>query len=495
VLVLFGSCTTLLGAQDPIEIFVTPDGSVEGGRDAAADADAGDLPSYRSGSRLRARLVKADGVALFVGWHDQGPNDVDCSYGIADDGRMRCLPQGQDVSSLQGYFADPNCTMPIGVPSGCAPPRFVVGTVGMGATTTCDSSVWRMGTAMPPAGMIFQNFGGQPCVIASMQPSTVYPLTQIPAAQFVAATTTRRTRGSGLAMEWLEGEDGSLEASGLFDTKRNARCGPNALGSPDFGSLFPGRCVPNDVAWIIDLYSDPSCTMPAAWGVPASACMPAPTAVIDAPGQGSPWNGMGCSPPAPSLAEIGPPITSTIYGNNTGGSACAPTGIGSSAAFAVGAPIAPDALPALLPGDQGTGRIRLRTLTTAGGVPLFARTLFDSQLGAECAPTAVPDGTLRCVPSYPYVDLVYADPACTMALEQTTSGCTAPTHAQASNCTGSCSSCAEQVYQVGARQNVTTTYTSYGGSCTPQPASSSSDFYAAAPVPPSGFEPVQPVTE
>jgi hypothetical protein len=482
-----------------MEVFSSPDASVEGGPDSSVDADAdgGDLPSYRSGSRLRARLVEADGVALFVGWHDKGPNDVDCGFALADDGRMRCLPTGSDATSFDGYFADPNCTMPIALPTspgGCTPARFVVGTVGSGTTATCDWSVWGMGAAMPPAGMVFQSSGGQPCTIVSPQPSTVYPLTLIPAAQFVAATKTRRPRGSGLAMDWLQGEDGSLQASGLFDTKRNAACGPNASG-PSFGdALFPGRCVPDDLAWILNIYSDPSCTVPVAWGFSGSVCMPAPTAVIDAPGAGSPWNGMGCSPPAPSLAELGPLVTSTVYNSST---MCAPTNIGNASAYAVGAPIAPDSLPALVPGDQGAGRIRLRMLTTEGGVPLFATTLFDSQLGADCAQRLVTDGTLRCVPTYPSLNPVYADPACTMTLEQTMSGCTAPAYVFTGKCTSSCPGCGyeENVYQVGARQNVPTIYTAPAGSCTPQSAPSSSDFYAATPVPPSGFEPVQPVTE
>lgn len=495
--VLSGSCTTLLGAQDPIEVFSTPEGGAEGG-DGAADADAGDLPAYRSGSRLRARLMKADGVALFVGWHDKGPHDVDCAYATADDGHTRCLPTGADVMSFDGYYADANCTVPVALapsPGNCAPQRFVVGTVG--AAGSCATSVWQAGAAMPPPGEVFENFGAGPCTVVSPRPSSVYPLTPIPATQFVAATSTRRSRGSGLAMDWLQGEDGSLQTSGLFDAKRNAACGPNARLPPGIDALFPGRCVPDDLAWIIDIYADPSCSVQAAWGLPATECAPAPTAVIFAPGNGSPSSPMGCSPQAPWLAQIGSPITTMLYGNN--GSTCVPIDNGSATAYAVGARIAPDSLPPLVAQDEGSGRIQLAMLTTEAGVPLFATTLFDSQFGGECAATFTSDGVLRCIPTSPaYFDPVYLDSTCTMALAQIDGGCSPPSLLYTNPPTaGSCYPAygTEAIYQVGALEEPSTTYTNSGGPCTPQPASSGSQFYEASPLPPTEFAPVQPVTE
>jgi hypothetical protein len=482
--VLCGSCTTLIGAQDPVEVFSTSDASAT---DSAADADAGDVPAYRSGSRLRAQLVKADGVALFVGWHDKGPNDVDCSFELADDGRTRCLPGGPDVASLGSYYADAGCTIPaVTATAGCSAPRFAVSQ----ASGMCATTVWSLGAGMPVPAVYQKDPGGSCSSVDSLPPGTVYPIsTPIPAAQFVAAASMRRSRGPDLAVEWLQGDDGSLQASSLFDTKRGASCGQS--------SQFPGRCVPDGLAFIIGDYADPSCSVPAAWAEPPTACVPAPTAVID---EGSPGNPVGCVPPPPTLSELGPMITSTIYGNNGGGMACAPAAIGNAEAFAVGAPIPPAALPALVPRDDGAGRIRLRTLTSSDGESLFATTLFDSQRREECAPAYGADGTLRCIPyqDYPYLGTsYYADAACTVPLEQTMSGCAPPafvyTSAPSSNV---CSPYyAAAVYQVGARQSLSTIYYSTGNGTCMQQSASGFDYYLATPVPPSAFETVQTVTE
>src|SRR5260221_5109584 len=79
-----------------------PDGGaiVGGSDDAATDWDAigGDgasgstAPPWRSGARLRARVLDGgDGAALFKGWTDMQLG-VSCSYRLAADNELRCLP-------------------------------------------------------------------------------------------------------------------------------------------------------------------------------------------------------------------------------------------------------------------------------------------------------------------------------------------------------------------------------------------------------------------
>src|SRR5438132_9924411 len=66
-------------------------GAGEGGSEGSSGSD---LPSYRSGTRLRARLMTAEGgAALFLGWHDVGL-DTDCTFNTAADGKLRCVPSG-----------------------------------------------------------------------------------------------------------------------------------------------------------------------------------------------------------------------------------------------------------------------------------------------------------------------------------------------------------------------------------------------------------------
>ena len=77
--------------------------TTDGGAEASDDA----LPDYRSGTRLRARLLTAEGgSALFTGWHDK-ELDFDCTFGPAEDSKTRCLPR---PGSLNSDFADAACT-------------------------------------------------------------------------------------------------------------------------------------------------------------------------------------------------------------------------------------------------------------------------------------------------------------------------------------------------------------------------------------------------
>ena len=112
----------------------------DGGTDASAEA----LPDYRSGTRLRARLLTAEGgSALFKGWHDKDL-DFDCAFGPAEDSMTRCLPQSRSLND----FADAACANRVVAASpGCVPPKFV------SALGTCSTGapVFRVGAKLAAA--------------------------------------------------------------------------------------------------------------------------------------------------------------------------------------------------------------------------------------------------------------------------------------------------------------------------------------------------------
>lgn len=482
------ACTAILGAQDPIETF----------GDVGAEGGTG-LPPYRSGSRLRARLAEVDGVALFLGWHDRNL-DIDCTFELADDGVTRCLPSGSGLAPIDGYYADSSCSLPVtSVPasSGCPSARLAVGSSSSGS---CEQSVWSVGAPMASGGLVYTRGSSGACGLITSPPANIASLTPMAASAFVGAKPSARTsRGPDLAMRWLVADDGSVQADALFDTVRNVRCGPTIVPGSFFVD-FPGRCAPQDLAWVIDTYVDPACTKLAALSeyTPGTGCQPPPVAVVDDPGTGSPYDTTLCSPPAPWLAEIGPVASSTLYGNNYGGSACtAQTGGGSTLSYQVGARIDIATLPSLAPRDDGSGRVRAHTLTSSVGTPLFASTLFDTQLGATCLPTQGEDAIWRCMPSEAPGTLFYADAGCSAALLQYRHGCAPPELVESTVSLGvACS--AEYgtiIFRTGARETPTTVYSGSPGYCNASAASGEYDYYAATVVDPSTFEAMTLVTE
>ncbi|MFN7131999.1 MAG: hypothetical protein ACK4N5_07945 [Myxococcales bacterium] len=83
-----------------------------------------------SGTRLKARVgVSPDGAKVFLGWHDSARNE-DCSFVLATDNKLRCLPAGRPS---MGRYADANCTEPLADPGaslcgGVGPLPYIVDT-------------------------------------------------------------------------------------------------------------------------------------------------------------------------------------------------------------------------------------------------------------------------------------------------------------------------------------------------------------------------------
>ncbi|HUS29105.1 MAG TPA: hypothetical protein VMZ53_11360 [Kofleriaceae bacterium] len=109
-------------------------------------------------------------------------------------------------------------------------------------------------------------------------------------------------------------------------------------------------------------------------------------------------------------------------------------------------------------------RIQLIHYTNDEGLNYRSSTLYDAQKGAECYPTKLPDGTIRCIVYGGYVDTFYRDTTCTQPIDliQVSTGgasCTpppAPKYARKyiTPTPGSCSY-NTAVYNVGAAYTAT----------------------------------------
>lgn len=120
------------------------------------DASADPAP----GSRLKPKYWLGDDGAkqYMVGsWFDSTRNE-DCSFALAADGKMRCLPQAMDF----GYYSDVGCNTPMIMTQGsCAPPKYGISV--SDADCGFDPSkahVYSVGTAMTPTNIYAKSGAG-----------------------------------------------------------------------------------------------------------------------------------------------------------------------------------------------------------------------------------------------------------------------------------------------------------------------------------------------
>lgn len=175
----------------------SPDGALSGeaSSDSAGLLDAITNPvppasadPYQSGTRLKANYLSGpDGSRQFVGWHDS-LTGVDCEYGTASDGMMRCLPTG---GQLAGY-ADAACTQAVAsVPKGCAAPAFAKQPTppvnGCGPTTLHLYTVSPAAIAMGPSA--YAKIGAAcSAIFGGTANADYYPAVETPPAAYAQAT-------------------------------------------------------------------------------------------------------------------------------------------------------------------------------------------------------------------------------------------------------------------------------------------------------------------
>lgn len=453
--------------------------------DGAPDAGAAARPDFTSGSRLRARVVRADGVSLFLGWHDR-VQDVDCAFAETADGAIRCVPSGPGVTSVGAVYLDAACTTPAISPGRpeCGGLKLVV----QGDRCNRAVSIGRVGTTIMSADPDYYQHPDGSCTTGSGGGTTSLTITgSLPLTAFVAAKKVDVPRGGRLAQTFLEAEDGSAQAYELIDTERKTSC----VARPR-----TDRCVPEAVAWVFGDYTDPSCTTAVAATVAAftAACGKPPSLVLDLPGYGSPWDGKGCGPEGgATFYQVGAPAIGDVYG---GSASCSKLQFTGQEFYALGAPVPAEALPRLIHGSSGAGRIKLRAYADERGTRLVGYTLFDSARGEECEAALAGDGALRCMPApqaFGSISAFYADAACLIPTVTTRPGCAPPQLAETLESLA-CGEARRRIYSVGA-QITSNVYVKQNDTCAAAPLPKDQDVYAASEIAPSAFAPVEKTTE
>jgi hypothetical protein len=352
-----------------------------------------DGTGVRSGDRLRARYLVADGARQFAGFHDR-ERDEDCSFDLRHgQTSARCLP----ASTSGGGFMDAACTVPmfsVGA-LGCELPNAYVHE----ASTECGGGIariWRVGTLQRPTTTYVLDSTGV-CRSTNANPAFVYyaATEEVPLERFVRGAWLEAA-GEGRVLErFLGGDDGSRLSVGAYDRVLDVPCTVSNL----VGQL---ACHPtvSEGGW---LWADDTCTAqvverdPGLFPVCAGPMPPYAALTRAAPGSVCRYER--------TLVELGPRATpaSVYFGQ---GQACEPASSGGRELYEPGAEVPFAELAPAQRVDVGSGRIHTRMLV-ADGARGVDTGLVDRDFEQPCHPRLTRDGVMRCLPTRGFVVRAY----------------------------------------------------------------------------------------
>ncbi len=447
-------------------------GAADGELDAeAAPPTSGSALPWTSGTRLRARVTTVDTARTFAGWHDLMLG-VDCSFAVASDGKIRCLPD--DAAS--SFYDDVNCTSAVGAIASGKSPKYLSEPA---AAFVCGkgTAFYLPGAVYTPASLFqFDGTSCQPAGGTSAGFTYVHLGAQVDPGTFVAATEALEPRGARLSARQYIGSDGSKEDIGMQDTARgSSRCSARDVRDGTYA------CLPDDLAYQEVFFSDAQCQALVGFhpGYAQQVCDRTPTAIQDS------------TPNSPgknySFFEVGAKVTGTIYENN--GASCspyvAPASLGATY-YATGAPIPLSAFAPFTLKNEGTGRVLLSVARTDSGALGAVIGFFDSAKNTTCSVQRAGDGQMRCVSRTLLQVNSFSDDQCSAGIFEVSPG-TAVTPGTLADAQSAVPE-ARSLMQVGAKIAAPTLLWSWNGTtCTPASVLAADDFYTTTTIPPTDF--------
>jgi hypothetical protein len=368
---------------------------------------------FASGSRLKARVWTErgafTGARLFAGWHDTRL-DVDCVFGVAEDGAMRCAPT--DAQIVIG-FDDAACTEALALrdPT-CAPPPAHASVTVHGDACEGVTRAFSIGARRDVPQKLYLTNGVTCTHVTAPSGVEAYEANPLDPGELVAARIDREATTPRLGLEVLVADDGARQARRIVDADR----GPcfSIAGAVGGGA---DRCVPEAVAWAT-YAADAACKVPLAYQVKPSSTCPRADIVVAYAQDGCSVRTRFYAPGADVKIDdvyIGPPPVCTPV-------RAEPDLYKELAVdhvfYGVGDPLDDDALAPLGTAIVGDGRVAILALSDAAGTPLLpprADTMYDRARGGPCRLVPFGDGTSRCVPAdaVTLVTPAFADAACT----------------------------------------------------------------------------------
>lgn len=448
-------------------------GSGDGDGDGAcvlsdAENEADYLNAFGSGSRLRARVLKADGMPdVFLGFFDSELG-VNCDFLTASDGALRCLPRETLIEAQIG-FADDACTLPLVQTSAdCSSGGYLRQGDVCGETYTIRG--------LEP--LISEVTAHQDFDACMSEGTTVSPGAEIFVAtppldpsEFVMGTETLLPGSCRAQVRVIEAEDGARGPLGIKDAGHDISC-------VRFSSPGVDSCQPEQTAFtapalhLSDLCDDE----PVSYGI---------------------WNrDPSCSLPPVIKAESGEFDYYQVEGVYEGPAylspGCTPARDEEwvSVILKAGEGIRGSDLAELSRVPVGTGRLR-PLVTTEGTAVLMADAslsteplFYDSELDTQCVLYPFDDGNYRCVPtSSGFVngaDQEFNDALCQDRIVLCAMGedCTDTTFLGRQSPLASCSSAVTGDSVWVAASKGTDTFYNSGGDCQPFGVSGSEPWLA-----------------
>ena len=385
-------------APDGPDAYVTPLGT-DGGLDLADGA--------QSGARLKLTWYQfTDGTRQWSGMYDAQNKEL-CSpyYPSWADGKRYCTP----VSGGDLVYTNATCTtkaLHFYVDTVCPqePAKYYLDYVTVGCTSV-PSHLYLRGAQLAAPNYYYKNSNGT-CGSANTASATdkLYTFgSEVPNSNLVELTLSTPQGTGRLGVRYLQSVDGMQFPSVLHDAMLDADCSASYVSDTSTAA----RCVPNDARYagyahdnqctVGELALSTTCTAPPkyAYTYPAASC----------PDESETYYTVG--------AQASP---SPLYLQLFGG--CIAVGAQANTSYySMGTQVA--TAPLTYAADSGTAhRVQLIHYTTPEGTRFRdPYTLYDSQMGTNCEPETLPDGSIRCVAIGGYIDSYFANSGCTQPLD------------------------------------------------------------------------------
>lgn len=386
-----------------------PDEASTGGSAGAAGDGDGDGDNSKastqsvSGSRLSLSFWTSGETRQVKAIHDDSLG-VDCTWRVAEDGEMRCLPV---ISGLDVLFADDACTEAVGrsYQEQCSGLKKYAGLVAVGADPCTGSreGIYEVGAEITAPVTVYSRSASGECE-ENIGEGQVFELSLVPATEFVSVGKEVVELSEEMGVEMWVAEDGLRTPRTLYDLEREGACHAQSIGAV-FGDekYCIGRVAYTSTEGSYG-YVGETCEE----AVSGTTSCEAPTVIVsyDRPDE--------CY--VLSLFEVGAPVgRSDIYRNN--GEACVlDESVGYAGYFSIGSPANLDDFQRINVTHEGDERIIEEMYVSGETVLLPTSNLWDTQLDEQCFPFSA-GGTFYCIPSS--VELLseahqnFADDSCT----------------------------------------------------------------------------------
>lgn len=360
--------------------------------DAAADAGPDPDDGAASGTRLKLVWFNfADGTRTWAGFYDAQRKET-CTvsadepwsgghtYCIPDHGGSVAYSDAACTQKLAQVFHDPSCTRP--------PPTYVVD-----GTTTCGYVAQHLYTRGDPAtpASYYLRFSDGSCT--GPFPTTGYDFYQlgleIQPTALVELQLGAPSSAARLSERFYQTADGMKLPAVIHD----AMLGTDCRGTGTAGNLV---CMPDGAP--ASLFHDAACTEPEA-ALPTSCTAPPYLVASDA-----------CPSAPPHLYTAGSPIAAPPLYRQSAGTCTTANGSITNTYYPTDQAVGVARLDAMTETLSGR-RLELVHYTTTDGLA-FRAGVHDTQGDTDCAPTVLPDGTVRCVPIAATVTTYFTDSQC-----------------------------------------------------------------------------------